>query len=164
MGSWDPRLLLHGWCEPQQQNTSCFDCRWLGCSSSSSQLHHLGLELGWCRTCSYQGGPIPSISNHGRQVFLLLHSSGTWLTAVQLFPSDRNLRDFICIRTREGHVLSTDGTGQKFSCYPAISLHRLPQTGWKGHFSPYIKPWSQLFSKLLYQLRFLLQRLFFLQV
>lgn len=42
--------------------------------------------------------PLPGISNHGRQVFLLLHTSGSWIPAAQLLPSDRSFRDFIRIR------------------------------------------------------------------
>lgn len=38
--------------------------------------------------------PIPGTSNYGRQVFLLLHTSETWLLAVQLFPADSSFRDF----------------------------------------------------------------------
>lgn len=42
--------------------------------------------------------PIPGISNHGRQVFLLLYSFGIWIPAVQIFPSIRKFRRFIRIR------------------------------------------------------------------
>lgn len=55
----------------------------------------MGKELTLGRNTSFSdvfpshGCPIPGISNHGRQVFLLLHTSGTWIPAVQLFPPDR---------------------------------------------------------------------------
>lgn len=46
--------------------------------------------------------PIAGISNHGRQafsLFLLLHTFGTRIAAVQVFLSDRTFRDFT--RTRK---------------------------------------------------------------
>lgn len=56
------------------------------------------LTLGWNTSFSdvfpLHRCPIPGTSNYGRQVFLLLHTSETWLPAVQLFPADSSFRDF----------------------------------------------------------------------